>query len=270
MGIDDTDRPMKNLFITTIVAIASLGCSITQSPVSPRGSQAKEPLRFQITSRLEIPSDDGQQGVATDGKHVYVQNTQQLFKYQLDGTLVKAGPKLELHHGGIVYVNGRVYAAVSGCEPTGSTQHHVHVYDPKSLALIEQHDLGPRFTVCAGGIAYREGHFFVAESFFDDEHLDRVVEFDSSFRHIKTHAIDFKSPFGIQGLEYLPTTDQFQVHSHGKTFYRINSNFGRDSLIAGQAEFELQDLARLNSETLLVNHRDAQTLEFIKLKMEQE
>ncbi|MBC8243029.1 MAG: hypothetical protein H8E20_01430 [Verrucomicrobia bacterium] len=261
---------MKSLLITTIAAIASLGCSITQPPVSPSGSQAKEPLRFQITSRFGTPSDDGQQGVATDGKHAYVQNTQQLFKYQLDGTFVKAGPKLKLHHGGIVYVNGRVYAAVSSCEPTGSTQHHVHIYDAHSLEYIERHNIGAHFTVCAGGIAYRKGHFFVAEAFFDDEHLDRVVKFDSSFRHIKTHTIDFKSPFGIQGLEYLPNTEQFQVHSHGKTFYRINSRFERDSLITGQAEFELQDLARLNSETLLVNHRDAQTLEFIKLKMEQE
>ncbi|MEE2942925.1 MAG: hypothetical protein VX413_05940 [Verrucomicrobiota bacterium] len=259
---------MKNLIITTITTIVSLGCSITQPTTQPPGRLVKEPLRFQITSRLEIPSDDGQQGIATDGKHAYVQNSQQLFKYQLDGTLIKAGPKLELHHGGIVYVNGLVYAAVSGCEPTGSTEHHVHIYNARTLELIKKHDIGEYFTVCAGGIAHREGHFFVAESFFDNEHLDRVVEFDSSFRHIKTHTIEFKSPFGIQGLEYLPSTGQFQIHSHGKAFYRINDHFKSETLIEGQSEFELQDLALLNSETLLVNHRAAQTLEFVKLKMD--
>ena len=43
----------------------------------------------------------------------------------------------------------------------------------------------------------------MAESFFDNDHKDRVIEFDTSFRHIKDHEIDFKSPFGIQGLEYI-------------------------------------------------------------------
>ena len=82
--------------------------------------EARDPLVFHVTGRLQIPADDGQQGVATDGKYVYVQNTQQLFKYDLDGKLVTAGPKLMLHHGGIVYVKGLVYAAVSGCDSNGT------------------------------------------------------------------------------------------------------------------------------------------------------
>ena len=92
---------------------------------------------FHVTGRLQIPADGGQQGVATDGKFVYVQNTQQLFKYGLNGKLVTAGPKLMLHHGGIVHVKGLVYAAVSGCDSNGTNQHRVHVYNAQSLALIE-------------------------------------------------------------------------------------------------------------------------------------
>ena len=105
----------------------------------------------------------------------------------------------------------------------------------------------------------------MAESFFDDEHLDRIVEFDASFQHIKDYHIEFKSPYGIQGLEYLPGPDQFQIHSHGKVFYRINGRFESHSLISGQANFELQDLARLDANTLIVNNRQAQTMEFVKL-----
>ena len=131
--------------------------------------------------------------------------------------------------------------------------------------MIEKHDVGAHFTVCAGGITYHKGHFFVAESFFDDEHLDRIVEFDASFQHIKDYHIEFKSPYGIQGLEYLPGPDQFQIHSHGKVFYRINGRFESHSLISGQANFELQDLARLDAKTLVVNNRQAQTLEFVKV-----
>ena len=105
----------------------------------------------------------------------------------------------------------------------------------------------------------------MAESFFDDEHLDKIVDFDASFQHIKDYRIDFKSPYGIQGLEYLPGTDQFQIHSHGKVFYRINGHFEIHSLILGQANFELQDLARIDAETLVVNNREDQTLEFVKI-----
>ena len=53
--------------------------------------EAGDPLVFHVTGRLQIPADDGQQSVATDGKFVYVQNTQPLFKYDLNGKLVRRG-----------------------------------------------------------------------------------------------------------------------------------------------------------------------------------
>jgi len=269
---------MKHLLLATIAMVLLAGCA-TKQPSEPQivkaealhisiheaAAKARDPLLFHVTGQLEIPADDGQQGVATDGKFIYVQNTQQLFKYDLNGKLVKAGPKLMLHHGGIVYVKGLIYAAVSGCDPNGTSVHRVHVYNAQSLALIEKHDIGAHFTVCAGGVTHRKGHFFVAESFFDDDHLDQIVEFDASFHHIKDYRIDFKSPYGIQGLEYLPDNDQFQIHSHGKVFYRINGRFESDSLISGHSNFELQDLARLDAKTLVVNNRKAQTLEFVKI-----
>ena len=65
--------------------------------------EGEEPLEFHVTNRLQIPADDGQQGVATDGQFIYVQNSQQLFKYDLHGKMVMAGPERKLHHGGIVY-----------------------------------------------------------------------------------------------------------------------------------------------------------------------
>ena len=233
----------------------------------PLAAEAAEPLGFQVKRQLHLPSDDGQQGIGTDGKFLFVQNTQQLFKYDLDGELIKAGPKLRLHHGGIVCVNGKIYVAVSGCEPAGTNQHLVHVYDAQSLALLEKHEIGEHFTVCAGGIAYRKGRFFVAESFFDNDHFDRIVEFDSQFKHGTHHTVKFKSPYGIQGLEYLPATDQFHVHSHGRDFYRIDASFQNDSLIAGKADFDLQDVTRLDAKTLVVNHRADESLLLIKLEM---
>tara|TARA_B100000029_G_C17537222_1_gene945338 strand:+ start:657 stop:1394 length:738 start_codon:yes stop_codon:yes gene_type:complete len=243
-----------------------IGCVHRTNTKIDAKKTSHDQIKLNITSRLHIPSDDGQQGIATDGKNIFVQNSQQLFKYDRNGKLLLSGPKLKLHHGGITYVKGNIYAAVSGCEAQGSNLHFVHVYNPHSLELIKKYDISNHFSICAGGIAYRDDRFYIAESFFDNDHYDRIIEFDSSFKHIKDYQINFKSPFGIQGLEYLPTINSFQIHSHGKAFYRINSQFDNNSLISGQLNFELQGLALLDSKTLLINNRDAETIEFAKFK----
>ena len=222
-------------------------------------------LRLQHIRSLSIPSDDGQQGVATDGKYLYVQNTQQLFRYDLTGKLLHTSSRFTLHHGGIAWVAGKLYCAVSGCEPNGSPVQRVHVYDPQTFQRLQQHDVSRHFTICAGGVAYRRNHFYVAASFFDNEHMDTIVQFNAQFNHVKTHRVPFRSPFGIQGLEYLPDSDQFQIHSHGQDFYRINARFDPQSLVRGKAAFELQDLARLDNQTLLINHRDAAKLLFVRV-----
>ncbi len=222
-------------------------------------------LRLQHIRSLSIPSDDGQQGVATDGKYLYVQNTQQLFQYNLNGKLLHASSRLTLHHGGIAWVAGKLYCAVSGCEPTGSPVQRVHVYDPQTFQLLQQHDVSRHFSICAGGIAYRRNHFYVAASFFDNDHMDTIVQFTAHFNHVKTYQVPIRSPFGIQGLEYLPDSDQFQIHSHGKDFYRINARFDQASLVRGKAAFDLQDLTRLDNQTLLINHRDAAKLVFVRV-----
>ncbi len=227
-------------------------------------------LSFTIQRELHLPTSDGQQGIATDGKFLYVQLTQQLLKYDLRGTLIRKSAKFELHHGGITVVGKKVFVAVSKCERTGTKRHFVHEYDTGTLEFVAKHEVGTHFSVCAGGIAHRKGRFFVAESFFDDDHSDRIVEFDKSFQLVTVHEVSFRSPYGIQGLEYLPETDEFQVHSHGRDFYRINARFESESIVKGRAEFDLQDLARLDAETLVVNRRDAKKLIFISSRMAEE
>ncbi len=144
-------------------------------------------------------------------------------------------------------------------------RHWIRVYDTGSLQLVTSHDVGRHFSVCAGGIAHHDGRFFVAESFFDNDHADRIVEFDAAFQYIRTHEPEFKSPYGIQGLEYLPATDQFQIHSHGPEFYCANSRFESHSIRAGRASYKLQDVALLKDDILLVNSRKAQKVLFVRI-----
>ncbi len=228
-------------------------------------TDSPEELTFQVIRELSIPTKESQQGIGTDGRYLYVQTSYRLMKYDLDGKLVAAGDRLESHHGGITVVDGKVYCAVSQCSKEGTDKHWVRVYDAESLKHLASHDVGQHFSVCAGGIAHLDGHFFVAESFFDNDHADRIVEFDAAFRHVRTHEIDFKSPYGIQGLDYLPATDQFQVHSHGLEFYRINSRLESASIQPGKAGFNLQDVAFQKDDVVIVNSRKAQKVLFVRV-----
>jgi hypothetical protein len=194
-------------------------------------------LAFEVIRELSTPTGESQQGIGTDGRHLYLQTSHRLFKYDLDGKLIAKSERAEWHHGGITVVDGNVYSAVSECTKEGTDKHWVHVYDGQSLQLVASHELGQHFSVCAGGIAHHDGRFFVAESFFDNAHADRIVEFDAAFRRIRTHETEFKSPYGIQGLEYLPDADEFQIHSHGEEFYRINSRFENASIRPRQDDY---------------------------------
>ena len=72
---------MRNLIIT-ITAVLLAGCASRSTHATFASGQQKH-LSMPIIKKLVIPSDDGQQGVATDGEFIYVQNTQQLLKYRL-------------------------------------------------------------------------------------------------------------------------------------------------------------------------------------------
>ena len=86
-----------------------------------------------------------------------------------------------------------------------------------------------------------------------------------------TYSMDGGSPFlKDQYVEtslhpYLPATDQFQIHSHGPEFYRINSRFESQSIKPGKASYKLQDVARLKDDILLVNFRKAQKVLFVRI-----
>ncbi|MFC1738557.1 right-handed parallel beta-helix repeat-containing protein [Planctomycetota bacterium] len=110
----------------------------------------------------------------------------------------------------------------------------------------------------AGGMEYFDGHFYVAESYFDYDHFDYIVKFDENFNYVDSYRIDFKSSYGIQGLAYLPSLDMFQVNSHGNEFYLIDTDFNSSTIqhgltFSGEFPHGLQDVAYLDENTILLN-----------------
>ncbi|MCP4644762.1 MAG: hypothetical protein GY851_30250 [bacterium] len=200
-------------------------------------------------------AEGGQQGIATDGKHVYVQLTHRLVKHDLQGKVVARGPKLKWHHGGIAYHEGRIYAAVSECCKEGTDKHWICEYDAKTLEMVAEHDVAKWFGICAGGIAVHGRFRYVAESYWDNDHVDYIVQFDEGYECVREIRTDFICAYGIQGLAYLPDRKRFMVNSHGKDFYLIDEEFNSKTIEAGVAPFALQDVAYLGDSTVVVNDR---------------
>ncbi len=222
------------------------------------------PLKLAVGKSFPVEAA-GQQGIATDGKHVFVQATHVLYKYDLKGKFLAKSEERRWHHGGILYHDGKIYAAVSECSRKGSDKHWVCVYDPTSLEKVNEYDIGKHFRVCAGGIAYFDHHFYVAESYYDNDHEDYVVQFDTEFRYVKAHRVKFKCPYGIQGLTYVPVEKSFVVASHGREFYRIDSEFQNHTIEPGRAPFDLQDVAHVKGSTYVVNERAAKRVVFAEI-----
>ena len=207
----------------------------------------------QVSIPFEMP---GQQGIDTDNVHIFVSISQKLYKINFAGGILDVSETIDKHFGGLVLVGDYIYAAISGCSEAGSDYHHVYKYD-KNLDLITDYDISSHFTICAGAIGYYDGHFYVGESFFDSDHFDRIVEFDSDFTFVAEHVTDQKSIFGIQGITYLPGLNVFQINSHGIGYYRINTSFTNASIVASSMPFSLQDVCVYNTNYLLYCDRNS-------------
>ena len=68
--------------------------------------EVRSPMKIAIAKTFPEGSV-GQQGIATDGKHVYVQATHVLLKYNLGGKLLAKSSRRRYHHGGITYRESR-------------------------------------------------------------------------------------------------------------------------------------------------------------------
>lgn len=257
---------------TALVGLGMLACSMAawgakgKTSVQAMKTEAANTPPLKLTVIKSFPeTGGGQQGIATDGEHVFVQSTFVLFKYDLKGKLLARSEKRRWHHGGITCHDGKIYAAVSECAKEGTRKHWVYVYDAKTLEKLAEHDVGDKFEVCAGGIAYFDHHFYVAESYFDNEHDDYVVRYDADFNFVRSYRVKFKCSYGIQGLDYLPSIRKFVVNSHGREFYLIGPDFDSRTLEPGRAPFALQDAAYLNPSTLLINDRSGKRVVFARI-----
>ena len=217
-----------------------------------------------VTDTIPISSAGGsQQGIATDGTYIFVSNTTNIYKYSFDGTLLATSAAITDHFGGIDYYDGYIYGAESACPSSGTTSnHHIYKYDT-DLQKVAEFDISNDFTICAGAIAYYNNNFYVAESYYDGTHYDRIVKYDTSFNYITTYTLNHQCSLGIQGFKYISPLSKFRLNCHSTEYFDIDTNFTNGSIQTGTSPFNLQDLSYVSGTTVLYNDRDSQVIKVI-------
>lgn len=130
------------------------------------------------------------QGVCTDENAIFWSFTTTLVKTDMEGTLLKKIPVAN-HHGDLCFHDGKLYVAVNlgkFNDPKGNADSWVYVYDAENLKELARHETQEVFHG-AGGIGYRDGHFFVVGGLPDAVEENYVYEYDSKFKFLKKHVI---------------------------------------------------------------------------------
>ncbi|WP_390896876.1 hypothetical protein [Rubinisphaera margarita] len=131
------------------------------------------------------------QGVCVDEDSIYWSFTTTLVKTDRDGKVVRKIPVVN-HHGDLCHHDGKLYVAVNLGDfnnPKGRADSWVYVYDARSLEELSRHEV-PEVFHGAGGMGFREGHFFVIGGLPDGVEVNYVYEYDSEFRFVKKHVIE--------------------------------------------------------------------------------
>ena len=130
------------------------------------------------------------QGVCVDADAIYWCFTTTLVKTTQDGKILKQIP-VENHHGDLCWHDGQLYVALNlgkFNDPKGNANSWVYVYNASDLSLVSRHETQEVF-YGAGGIGYRDGHFFVVGGLPEGIEENYVYEYDDQFKFIRRHVI---------------------------------------------------------------------------------
>ena len=145
------------------------------------------------------------QGLATDGKAIYWSFSKDLVKTDFAGNLL-GKVKIPHHGGGPCWSNGKLYVPVCGSgfnrkpKPGVVPKNFVYVFDPE-LKLLEKRHI-PETEFGAGGMAAKDGHFFIVGGRPAELPGNTVYEYDADFDLVRRHELDFDSNKGIQTVNY--------------------------------------------------------------------
>lgn len=130
------------------------------------------------------------QGVCTDEDAIYWCFTTTLVKTDLDGKLLRKVPVAN-HHGDLCFRDGKVFVAVNlgkFNDPEGNADSWVYIYNAADLSFVSKHET-QEVVYGAGGMGFRNDHFFLVGGLPDSVEENYVYEYDAEFTFIQKHVI---------------------------------------------------------------------------------
>jgi hypothetical protein len=141
------------------------------------------------------------QGICTNQRDaIYWSWTDVLVKTDLGGK-VMARREVASHHGDLCHHDGKVYVAVNLGKfnlPPGKEDSWVYVYDAATLDEVSRHRV-PELVHGAGGMAYRDGRFFIIGGLPPGLNENYVYEYDEAFHFVKRHVL--ASGYTLMGIQ---------------------------------------------------------------------
>ena len=146
------------------------------------------------------------QGIATDGKCLYWSFTGAVVRTDLGGKVL-ARYDLSGHGGDPCFAGGKLYVPLGSRfnqEPRKKNrpENFVLVFSP-DLKLLRTVPLAD-FKYGAGGIGFRNGHFFIVGGRPGGKPGNTIHEYDGDFKFLRRHEINFNSVSGIQTIGFTP------------------------------------------------------------------
>lgn len=168
------------------------------------------------------------QGLCRDPEgNLYWSFTDTLVKTDGTGRLLRRTAVVS-HHGDLCHVGGRLYVAVNQGrfnEAPGKANSWVFVYAQDTLAELARFPV-PEVVHGAGGIAHRDGHFFVVGGLPKGATENYVYEYDRKFRLVKRHTLaSGYTDMGIQTIAWAHGSWWFGCYGKPQVLLRADGNF---------------------------------------------
>ena len=213
-------RISARLFAAALLLCAAAGVSGAETG----------PAALKYGSQIVCPGEyrGHLQGIATDGKSIYWVFSRDIVRTGFDGRIL-AKRAMPYHSGDPCWHEGRLYVPVcqSGfnrkLKAGAVSKNYVYVFDA-DLKLLEKRHI-PEVEFGAGGIAVRDGRFFVVGGRPDGLPGNTIYEYGADFELLARHEADFDSTKGIQTVNYASGKWYFGCYGTGGLTVETDEEF---------------------------------------------
>jgi hypothetical protein len=168
------------------------------------------------------------QGVAVDAEgDIFWSFTTALVKTDAAGKKLIEVPVAD-HHGDVTWEDGVLYVAVNlgqFNEWAGKADSWIYLYDSETMEFLSRQPV-PEVVHGAGGMAKKDGHYFVVGGLPDGVEENYIYEYDEQFRFVERHKLASGwTLYGIQTAEWHDDTWWFGCYGYTRPMLKADGDF---------------------------------------------